>query len=244
MDLLFEKTIAEQAFPSCPAVKKVRLFAKRGECTEKAQFYYTVYERDAPPKTFLNDYFDPQLQNGDILLSYDGKYIFSPHYERGVAQISTQTGQTEYVYPARHCFSLLVTASSLVCLHRESRRRLVCFSLAHHQETGSVTAAGIKIARLSENCALCKKNDTQYMLVNLNNLAEHLLLPSSELCGAEDACFQIMEAGCTGGRFTAKYYASDPSTPGRVLLREKELALPPSMREFIERQEKARAGTT
>lgn len=230
-----ERTIIEKFFPLCSIITKIRLYAKRIDSTGVIEYYYTVTFLDASTKTILNSWFDPVLQNDDIVISCDGKYIFSPNYEKGVAQISIETGQIEYVYQAKHAFCILTTASSLICLHREYRRRLVRYSLTSHQEIESITATGVNIVQLSENCALCKRNDSQYMLVNMNNFSEHILLRPLDLCGVESDCFQIVGIKYADSGLKAKCYISNPDVVGQVLLVERELTLLPAMKEFIER---------
>lgn len=224
--------IQETVYDGHPKVNCVQLWARRNEvATDRAKkytHYYQVHFRDGPSKNIENKSFDPVAQNSPIILSCDDAYLFSPHYEKGITQIDLETGEPECLYAVKHMCSVWATSASLLCIHGEYRPQLVRYEIGAAQPAEKIRVAGIAIVPLQRNCILCKTKETQYALIDPDHLDRRSTVSMMDLCGFEDAAFEIERAEYANGKIYAKYCRSDPNHRGMLLHCEEFLNSSPS----------------
>ena len=84
------RLIAETHYQLHPTVKKVELWSKgerdeKGKLTRHNLFHIFYHDKSVQRVTWEN--FSPKYYRAAISVSYDGKYLFLPDYEKGIVAI-------------------------------------------------------------------------------------------------------------------------------------------------------------
>lgn len=178
--------------------------------------------------------YDPIYLRSEICISFDGKYLYIPDYDRGVFVVDIQSGIVISRYNIKHVISMLITGSSLLCMHREYKRELVRIDLKKNQKVESCRAIGSYLVPLTEQCIIFKKNESNYIVADADNLERSIKVSSYDLIGSSDERFNIYQASYCSGYIDAAYYISDTENPRSIIRNHQRLLCPEGVRRFLE----------
>ena len=231
------RLIAETHYRRHPTVKKVELWSKgerdeNGKLTRHNLFYIFYHDKSIQRVTWDN--FNPKYYRAAISVSYDGKYLFLPDYEKGIVAIEITTNSVFAHYSKlKHIFSIWVTDTSLLCLHKENNRVLTRLNYRTDKVEETKKSNGLYIIPLTENCILYKKDFEHYVVARSDNLSVNMEITICEWFGMNDNNINISRANLTPTHIEAEYFYTDETDSRNILHGSKSLPCSYELRNFI-----------
>lgn len=140
------KMIQETRYRCCPRIDWIqtwsKLAKKTAEETPQCTCFYKVHFASGDIKEIPISDFDPTTLNRRVVISYDGRYVFSTNYHKGIKQIDIDTGKVLWKYPIKHMFALWATEKSLLCLHKDYCPELMRISLESKESVEKIRVEG------------------------------------------------------------------------------------------------------
>lgn len=226
-----DSIISETQYDEFHPITHARLVARKAQFGW--EYRYNFFFRDGTVKSVPSEQFDPVLQNGEIVTSEDGEHLFIPDYDRGIVQKSILDGNVECIYPMRHIFDMICVSGGLLCLQRETHRRLVRFEIGNPHPVEEAKADGIKIFKIAKGTVLYKKNPCYYALSEACSLCSQELLSISKVFETHDPVFQITSAKYLAGKLDISYCVTDSQKRGRLQRKTGTFVLPETAQMFI-----------
>lgn len=229
---LFSETI----YRFHPTVQSVQLWVKsekdeNGELTRYNLFCITHKKGTVQKVTWTN--YDPKYYRARICVSYDGQILFIPDYKKGIFAINIAENIVINRYSLKHIFSIWATDTSLLCLHRESKRSLARINLKTGNVEEAVQASGFSIVPLSENCVLYRKDHVRYVFANSNNLCESMEVEINEWIGVDDINFNIYWASLQSEGIEAEFFCTDKMNHKKIITERSVLICTNELKDFI-----------
>lgn len=232
---LFSETI----YRLHPTVQKAQLWVKserdeNGKLTRYNLFCITYKNGEVQNVTWKN--YNPKYYCACICISYDGQLLFLPDYEKGIFVIKIDENTVINRYNLRHIFSIWATDTSLLCLHRESKRLLTRIAFGKEMVEEAVKSDGLNIIPLLERCVLYRKDYEHYVFANPNNLHVSMEIAISEWIGTGDINFNIFWASLRTDGIEAEFFRTDKVDHKNIITERGILSCPDELRNFIENQ--------
>ena len=227
------RMVSETVYHAHPSVAKVQLWVKserdaNGNLTRNNIF--SIVYKDGEEKRVLWKNYDPKFYRAATCVSHDGDLLFLPDYEKGIQILEIGTCSVKMRVQTKHIFSVWVTESSLLCLHKESNREIVRIDYHSGEIQEKVRAAGLGITPLTEHCILYKKNEETYVIADPDNLQDSTEMPVTEWLGFPDSNFNIKSAVLVSGKIDAECFYTDKNDSKKIITGKMRLSLPEKWR--------------
>lgn len=229
---LFSETI----YRLHPTVQKAQLWVKserdkNGKLT-RYNLFCIAYKDGKIQNVTWKDY-SPKYYGTCICISCDGQLLFLPDYEKGVFVIKISENSVINRYNLKHIFSIWSTDTSLLCLHRESKRLLTRIVLGTDKVEEAVKSDGFNIIPLSERCVLYRKDHEHYVFANPDNLHVNMEVAISEWIGTGDINFNIFRASLKPSGIEAEFFRTDKADHKNIITERGILICSDELRNFI-----------
>ena len=231
------RLLSETTYMFHPAVKKVELWVKgerseNGKLTRYNMFCITYQNNSVSNVIWKN--FDPKYYRMPVCVSYDGRLLFLPDYEKGITVIEISTNSERHKYNLKHIFSIWATDTSLLCLHRESNRVITRLDFKTNEVKENVEADGLDIVPLLTGGLLYKKDSQYYVIADSNNLTFSFQIAVKDFMGYDDANFNISWASYENGDIAFQYFCTDPADKRKIVSGKKRFQCPSELNSFIQ----------